>query len=289
MGVYATRLCLVRGLLLMLLMSSAWLGNGSFAAAVETPALPYRGLCAHRGASSTHPEDTIASFKEAIRLGAHMIELDVWGSKDGALVIMHDDTVDRTTNGTGKVADLTLEQIKALDAGSKMGAQFAGEEVPTLAEALSVMPRNIWLNVHLKAGPDVAVAAAKEIAASGRLHQAFLACDGACAAAARKAVPGILICCMDRQNGSQEYVDATIAMKADFIQLSGPVGDSIAPLTKQLKEAHIRINFFEPKTMDECRKLFELGVEFPLVNDVAGMMAVAKEAGIEPAVPEFAQ
>jgi glycerophosphoryl diester phosphodiesterase len=94
--------------------------------------MPVRGLCAHRGAMSTHPENTIPALVEAVRLGAHMIEFDIQFTKDGALVLMHDSTVNRTTNnGLGKVSDLTLAQIKSLDAGSKFGAQFAGTRIPT--------------------------------------------------------------------------------------------------------------------------------------------------------------
>jgi len=80
--------------------------------------LPGRGICAHRGAKDTHPENTLAAFREAIRLGAHMIELDASPSKDGELIVMHDLTVDRTTDGSGKISELTLAELKSLDAGA---------------------------------------------------------------------------------------------------------------------------------------------------------------------------
>ena len=79
--------------------------------------MPTRGICAHRGASDTHPENTIAAFREAIRLGAHMIEFDVALTGDGALVLLHDATLDRTTNGTGPVSARSLGELQALDAG----------------------------------------------------------------------------------------------------------------------------------------------------------------------------
>src|SRR5689334_8526448 len=103
--------------------------------------MPVRGLCAHRGAMSTHPENTIPALEEAVRLGAHMIEFDIQLTKDGALVLMHDATVNRTTsNGLGRVSDLTLAEIKGLDAGSKFDARFAGTHIPTFEEALAVFP-----------------------------------------------------------------------------------------------------------------------------------------------------
>jgi glycerophosphoryl diester phosphodiesterase len=72
------------------------------------PQLAFRGLCAHRGASETHPEDKLPAFKGAIRLGAHMIEFDVRLTSDGAILLMHDEIVDRTTDGHGAVADQQL-------------------------------------------------------------------------------------------------------------------------------------------------------------------------------------
>src|SRR5690606_2702839 len=81
--------------------------------------LPVQGICAHRGAMSSHPENTIPAFMEAIRLGAHMIEFDVQITRDKKLVIMHDETVDRTTDGNGKISNFTFDQLRELDAGIK--------------------------------------------------------------------------------------------------------------------------------------------------------------------------
>lgn len=92
----------------------------------------------HRGAASIAPENTLASFKKAIDLTADYFELDVRTTSDDSLVIMHDDYVDRTTNGTGTVSSKTYSQIKALDAGSKFSAAFAGEKVPSLYETLKL-------------------------------------------------------------------------------------------------------------------------------------------------------
>ena len=126
------------------------------AAEPEPVAMPTKGICAHRGASDTHPENTIPAFREAIRLGAQMIEFDVALSKDGKLVLLHDNTLDRTTNGSGPVGSLPLAELKKLAAGSWKGSQFKNTPIPTLDEALAIMPENIWLNVHLKGGVDLA-------------------------------------------------------------------------------------------------------------------------------------
>ncbi|MCB1086135.1 MAG: glycerophosphodiester phosphodiesterase, partial [Verrucomicrobiae bacterium] len=137
--------------------------------------MPARGLCAHRGAMTTHPENTLPAFEEALRLGAQMIEFDVQLTRDGALVLMHDATIDRTTTQQGQVADLTLSDLKRADAGVRKNARFAGTRIPTFEEALAVMPRNVWLNCHLKGGAELGAAAARVIEKTGRRHQAFLA------------------------------------------------------------------------------------------------------------------
>jgi glycerophosphoryl diester phosphodiesterase len=114
-------------------------------------------VVAHRGASGSAPENTLAAFRRAAQQGAHMIELDVQLSRDGHVVVMHDDTVDRTTDGHGAVGALDLARLKMLDAGSWFGERFAGERVPTLAEALAAT--SLPVNVELKRGGGDALAA----------------------------------------------------------------------------------------------------------------------------------
>ena len=110
-------------------------------------------IFAHRGSKGPHPENTLASFKEAVRVGSDGIELDVHLTKDGHLVVIHDETVDRTTNGTGEIRNLTLAEIKAMDAGSWFHNKYAGEKIPTLEEVLLLLTElgfNGQLNIELK-------------------------------------------------------------------------------------------------------------------------------------------
>src|SRR3984885_1386330 len=93
-------------------------------------------VIAHRGASGHAPENTLAAFKRALALGATFIETDLQLSRDSRFVAIHDDTVNRTTNGQGKVHDLSLSDLRRLDAGSWFGSEYAGERIPTLAEIL---------------------------------------------------------------------------------------------------------------------------------------------------------
>lgn len=248
--------------------------------------MPQRGLCAHRGAMATHPENTIPAFQEAIRLGAHMIEFDVQLSRDGELMLMHDGTVDRTTDGKGKVAELTFKELRALDAGARKDKRFAGTRIPTFAETLEMMPRNVWLNCHLKGGAALGAEVAKGIVLAKRQHQAFMACGAEAAKAAREVEPGILIGNMDRQANTLDYVQQTIAMKAAFIQLLGK-GEITAEHVQMLKANGVRVNYYHAETAALVKNLFASGVDFPLVNDLEKFLPVAKEAGIQPWQPVF--
>jgi glycerophosphoryl diester phosphodiesterase len=111
----------------------------------------------HRGAAGLAPENTLASFRTAIELGADAVEFDLHVSRDGELVVIHDDTLDRTTTRTGRIEDLTLEEIRRADAGVRFAPRFQGERVPTLREVLDLVKTlgrpEFRLNLELKFSP----------------------------------------------------------------------------------------------------------------------------------------
>lgn len=116
---------------------------GSFPAVAQAPcAPPYPAwrveLVGHRGLSPGFPENTLAAFRSSIALGVDVIELDLRGTADGEVVILHDETLDRTTDGTGPVTALTLAEIKTLDAGSYVDPAFNAERIPTYGEVLEL-------------------------------------------------------------------------------------------------------------------------------------------------------
>ena len=104
----------------------------------------------HRGAPKAAPENTLASFQKAREMGADGVELDVMLCADGEVVVMHDSDVERTTDGHGRIPDLTLAQVKALDAGARFGPPFVGERVPTLREVAAWAQNDMLLNIELK-------------------------------------------------------------------------------------------------------------------------------------------
>ena len=115
---------------------------------------------AHRGGSFLAPENTLAAYNNAVALKADYLELDILISSDDSLMIMHDNTVDRTTNGTGTVSSMTYAQLRALDAGSKFNVSFAGEKIPTFSEVLEVAKNsanNIGIVAEIKSTDPTAV------------------------------------------------------------------------------------------------------------------------------------
>jgi glycerophosphoryl diester phosphodiesterase len=105
----------------------------------------------HRGASHEAPENTLSAFRLARDMGADGVELDVQLSRDGTVIVMHDSAVDRTTDGEGEVEDLTLKQLRELDAGSWFSSAFAGESIPTLKEVFGAVGHHMLMNLELKA------------------------------------------------------------------------------------------------------------------------------------------
>ena len=236
--------------------------------------LPDRGISAHRGENGVFPENTISGFLEAVRFGAAQVEFDVRRTKDGRLIVMHDVTVDRTTNGKGNVADLTFDEIRALDAGIKKNARFAGTKVPTFEEALDCLPRNIWINVHVYASNPV-TDVAKVILEKKREHQAFLACRRTAALGVKEEYPQIKICNMERRGDDvSRYIRETIEWKCDFIQL---LKLGTPEEIKALKDAGVRINYCCARDLRQFREVAEAGAEFPLVDDMGKFVETAKQ------------
>jgi len=153
-----------------------------------------RLVIAHRGASGTCPENTLVAFRRAAELGAHMIELDVQLTRDHEVVVMHDWTLDRTTDGTGAVGAFTFAELQCLDAGVWFDARFRGERVPSLAEVLAAVA--LPVNVELKpVGDDGLVERALAVvdAAAAGARVVFSSFDASSLVRLRGRAPGARI------------------------------------------------------------------------------------------------
>ena len=138
-------------------------------------------VVAHRGASERCPENTLAALRAAVAAGAHVVEFDVWQTKDGAWVLMHDATCDRTTNAVAKLARkdvrvdaTTLGELRTLDAGSWKDRAFAGEPVPTLEEALAAVLPAIPMIERKGGSADALVAELKRLEVIDQIGRAHV-------------------------------------------------------------------------------------------------------------------
>lgn len=224
----------------------------------------------------------MAAFREAIRLGAHQIELDVRRAADGEPVVIHDETVDRTTDGRGRVDQLTLARLRQLDAGSWKAGRFAGERIPTLREVLEIMPRDVWLNLQIKRDEPVAREVATLIAAQDRLHQTLIACGNAAGAAAREVHGEILLCNLARKRTRAAYVEHAIAMGSDFVQFHYLRGAPEPGLVQRAKAAGLRVNYCCDPEAADLEVAFAAGVDFALVDDLPRALERARRLGVLP-------
>jgi len=222
---------------------------------------------AHRGSSGTHPENTEAAFVEALRLGVEAVELDVHLSLDQELIVVHDGRVDRTSNGSGQVRHLKLEQIKELDAGSWFGARFAAERFLTLQEALDVLQGDVRLNVHAKAydhdHAELVTRVVRLLVDRKLLDRAFLASDQQALALARRVNPQISMC------------NLSVLPIENYLMRSRAVGCSILQpghalttpeLVNAAHEQGMEVNPFYADDEAEMRRLIDCGVDGILTN-----------------------
>ena len=184
-------------------------------------------VIAHRGASGTCPENTLVAFARAAALGAHMVELDAQLTRDGEVVVMHDWTLERTTDGAGRVCERTLGEICRLDAGAWFGPTFRGTRVPTLAEVLAAV--GLPVNVELKPVGDDGL----EARALGVVESA--------GALARVVFSSFDAGALERLRA--RAADASLAVLWD----SGPVADAVARAERVAARAlHLRKDYVTP-------------------------------------------
>ncbi len=224
-------------------------------------------VVAHRGASGTCPENTAAAFAEALRLGVDSIELDIHRSADGGLIIIHDRSVDRTSNGKGRVAELTTTQIAGLDAGSWYDPAFAGQRFLLFDEALDLIPDSVRLNVHVKADdedrPQVAPEVVDVLVARGRLENAFIAADAAALRCARERAPKLQICNLSVRP-AEDYVAR--CAQIDCLILQPGHAMTTLELVEDAHEHGMEVNPFFADEEPEMQRLIDCGVDGILTN-----------------------
>ncbi len=231
---------------------------------------------AHRGASGTFPENTIAAFRGAIDAGAAMCELDVQLSRDRAIVVIHDDTVDRTTDGHGAVGDMTLAELQALDAGARFaGVSGRGERVPTLDEVFAATSGRCDLNIELKSSgfeAEVYALMRKWDAAGSSMVSSF---DWNALAAMRRLDASIKIGVL-AETEAPRMLDAARRLAAWSIN---PRHDMVTPeLCERARALGLKVLAWTVDEADRMRGLIGCGVDGIMTNYPARLRDVLSEA-----------
>lgn len=223
---------------------------------------------AHRGASGHAPENTFAAFRKAIAMGAGFIETDLQLSRDARLVAIHDATVNRTTNGQGAVHDLTLADLRRLDAGSWFGSEFAGERIPTIEEILEFAKKHdVVFYLELKpsgswGGEHALISALRESREIART--VVISFDPAILANVRKIEPTVMT-----------------GLLFDG-QISDPLAKAIEIGARQLA---VRGSLVTPRLLKEARQR-DLQVVCWTVNH-PGHMRLLVEAGVDGIISDY--
>ncbi|MCU6708106.1 glycerophosphodiester phosphodiesterase family protein [Paenibacillus sp. J5C_2022] len=237
-------------------------GPGIGKLAVKSPA-----LIAHRGFSANCPENTMPAFGAAIALGVDEIEFDIRCSKDGELIVIHDATLERTTNATGLVSDYSWAELQRYDAGSSFSPAWQGTKLPLLDHVLEQYAGRIIMNVHVKdAGEDGYVI--KRIRALADQYDAaasiYIAGDRDVLEYALQHAPNIERCCLVEQ-ASWNLVDHAIQYECGRLQFFPAYCNE-----EEVQRAHaagIRCNLFYSDNPEETRRLFHIGIDAVLTNN----------------------
>ena len=223
----------------------------------------------HRGYSGNYPENTMLAFQKAMEAGADGIELDVQFSKDGRLVIIHDETLDRTTTGKGWVRDHTLEELKSLDASFKFTGQYGINQIPTLCEVLDYMKdKDAVTNIELKTGVFEYEGIEEAVLNCVRKHNLsdkviISSFNHYSILRMRKLAPelkcGLLTDCWLINAG--KYVHDL------DVSCYHPAFRNLTPeITKEIKQYGLEINTWTVNTLEDFKNLESLGVDVAIGN-----------------------
>ncbi|MGE5632130.1 MAG: glycerophosphodiester phosphodiesterase [Caulobacteraceae bacterium] len=237
---------------------------------------------AHRGASGYAPENTMAAFKKAVELGSHGIECDVQLTKDGWLVVCHDETVDRTTNGKGFIKDMKLADIRRLDAGSWFGKEFKNERIPFFSELLELVKKTgLLLNVEIKSGiilyPGIEKKVMDEVTAFGLQDRVIISSFNHYSVNTVKQIAPVVKTGILYMEGLFEPWNY---MKAVGCECAHPFYMALKPeIAKELKARGFMINVFTVNDPNHAKELAEMGVDIIITNYPDKILDVLKNNG----------
>ena len=245
--------------------------------------MPFPRLCAHRGFNTVAPENTLPAFGAAVTLGADEIEFDLWSTKDGVLVSAHDETLERVSDGRGKISEHTYDELLALDFSAKAGDAYRGLKITTFEEILQKFGARVVMNIHVKIWErdytgdrmlETIVALLRKYDCA--MHAYFMSSNEDMLSRAMAYAPEIGVCVgWDGDPDPLSIVRRAISIGAKRVQLFKPYfnEESVA-----LAKAHgIRTGVFFADTPEEARRYFEMGIDCVLTNDTLNIYNATKD------------
>lgn len=235
--------------------------------------MKYPRLCAHRGFNTVAPENSMPAFGAAVALGAEEIEFDLWSTKDGVLVSCHDSTLDRVSDGSGKIYDHTYEELLHLDFGAKHGEKFKGLKIPTFEEILQKFAGRVIMNIHVKIwdknfeDPKIEQIVSLIRKYDCEKHIYFMTTSDDIIRRVMEYAPDLKICVGwdGNKTDPMSIVDRAIALGAYKVQLFKPYFNQ-----ESINKAHahgILCNVFYADDPEEARRYLEMGIDTVLTND----------------------
>lgn len=256
--------------------------NGGASVIPFDDVLKYPRLCAHRGFNTIAPENSMPAFGAAVALGAEEIEFDLWSTKDGVLVSCHDCTLDRVSNGSGKIYEHTYEELTALDFGAKHGEKFKGLKIPTFEEILQKFAGRVIMNIHVKIwdqnfeDPMIEKLVALIRKYDCEKHVYFMTTNDEIIKRVMAYAPDLKVCVgWDGNEDPMSIVDRAIALGAYKVQLFKPYFDQ-----DSINKAHahgIRCNVFWADDPEEAKRYLKMGIDTILTNDYLTVFNAVKD------------
>ncbi|MBQ2719717.1 MAG: hypothetical protein IJF73_06585 [Clostridia bacterium] len=255
--------------------------NGGASVVPFDSVMPYPRICAHRGFNTVAPENSMPAFGAAVALGAEEIEFDLWSTRDGVLVSCHDATLDRVSNGTGRIYEHTYEELRQLDFGAKHHEKFRGLTIPTFEEILQKFGGRVIMNIHVKiwdgnyGDPMIERIVALVRQYDCEKHVYFMTSNDEILRRVMAYAPDLRVCVgWDGNRDPMSIVDRAIALGAYKVQLFKPYFNE-----ESVKKAHahgILCNVFWADDPEEACRYLAMGIDTILTNDYLAVRNAAK-------------
>lgn len=253
--------------------------------------MPYPRVCSHRGFNTIAPENSLPAFGSAVALGAEEIEFDIWATKDGKLVSLHDSSIDRVSNGTGVVFNTNYEDLLKYDFGSVYSQEFKGLKILTFEEILKKFARRVIMNIHVKIWDryailknqkddeyktvdlkiDEIISLIEKYDCTDHIYFMTISDE----IAERVIKMGYKVCLGHDDTRPYEIVDRAIKIGADKVQLYAPYFNQ--EMIDKAKLNDIKCNVFYADTIEDTVKYLSMGVDTILTNDYLNISNVVKE------------